>query len=105
MIAGLAFARKLAGRKVRTPWSSCFRPEMKIFGGGRLRPKGNAPGNARGPGVRNAGAGLRTVPQKINRQCNAPQWPSEGKPSDSLKATRASGLRKAIAIGKGETVG
>ena len=47
----------------------------------------------------------RTVPQKINRRCNAPRWPSEGKPSDSLKAARASGLQKVIALGKGETVG
>src|SRR5258708_27302209 len=57
VIAGLAFARRSAGRKVRTPWSSRFtlgtkvlarRAVTKVFGGRRLRLKGNAPGNARG---------------------------------------------------------
>src|SRR5271169_1832078 len=119
VIAGPAFARRPAGRKVRTPWSSRFTPGTKVmarsartrvFGGGRLRLKGNAPGNARGLTLRAVRASEarfrpRTVPQKINRRCNAPRWPSEGKPLDSLKAARASGLRKVIALGKGETVG
>jgi hypothetical protein len=110
VIAGPAFARRQAGRKVRTPWSSRFTPGTKVFGGRRLGLKGNAPGNARGLTLRAVRASearfrLRTVPQKINRQCNAPRWPSEGKPSDSLKAVRASGLRKVTALGKGETVG
>jgi hypothetical protein len=102
--------KKAAGRKVRTPSSSRFAPGMKILGARRLRRKGNAPGNARGPIVRaarkrTAKVRLRTVPQKINRRCNAPRWPSEGKPSDGPKAAHASGLRKVIALGKGETVG
>ena len=110
MIAGPAFARGPAGRKVRTPWSSRWTLGTKVFGEGRLRLKGNAPGNARGLILRAVRASearfrLRTVPQKINRRCNAPRWPSEGKPSDGLKAARASGLRKVIAPGKGETVG
>jgi hypothetical protein len=119
VIAGPAFARGPAGRKVRTPWSSRWAlgtkvlagsAGTKVFGGGRLRLKGNAPGNARGLTLRavrtsEAGFRLRTVPQKINRRCNAPRWPSGGKPSDGLKAARASGLRKVIALGKGETVG
>src|ERR1700693_2951893 len=110
VIAGPAFARRPAGRKVRTPWSSRFTPGTDGFGGGRLRLKGHAPGNATGLTLRAVRASEarfrpRTVPQKINRRCNAPRWPSEGKPSDSLKAARASGLRKVIALGKGETVG
>jgi len=105
-----AFARRLAGRKVRTPWSSRFTLRTKVLGIGRLRPKGDAPGNARGPTLRSIRASearfrLRTVPQKIDRRCNAPRWPFEGKPSGGLKAVRASGLRKVIASGKGETVG
>src|ERR1700674_2625867 len=52
VIAGPAFARRPAGRKVRTPWSSRFTPGTKVFGGKRLRLKGNAPGNARGPALR-----------------------------------------------------
>src|ERR1700693_4172369 len=110
VIAGPAFARRPAGRKVRTPWSSRIAPGTKVFGVRRLRPKGNAPGNARGLTLRavrvsEARFRSRTVPQKINRRSNAPRWPSEGKPSDSLKAARASGLRKVTALGKGETVG
>ena len=102
MIAGPTFVRRRAGRKVRTPWSSRFLPPMKVVGMRRLRPKGNAPGNARGLALRAVRASeakfrLRTVPQKINRRCNAPRWPAEGKPSEGLKAIRASGLRKVIA--------
>jgi len=110
VIAGPSFARRPVGRKVRTPWSSRFAQGTKVLLGKRLRPKGNAPGNARGPALRAIRASEaryrpRTVPQKINRRCNAPRWPSEGKPSDGLKASRAIGARKVIALGKGETVG
>ena len=106
-----ASLRKKAGRE-ESPDTVvfAFTPVTKVFGGRRLRLMGNAPGNARGPALRavrvsEARFRPRTVPQKINRRCNAPRWPSEGKPSDSLKAARASGLRKVTALGKGETVG
>ena len=75
-------------------WDESLRRE------GRLRLKGNAPGNARGLTLRAVRASearfrLRTVPQKINRRCNAPRWPSEGKPSDRPESSP----RKRVAEG------
>jgi hypothetical protein len=83
-------SRRPTGRKVRTPSLRRITPQTK----------GNAPGNAKGLSLpccsreRGGSIWLRTVQQKINRRCHAPRWSSEGKPSEGLKAARASGLRK-----------
>jgi len=63
---------KAAGRKVRTPWSSRFTLWMKVFGIGRLRPKGDAPGNARGPILRAVRASEARFPATDSATENKP---------------------------------
>src|SRR5258708_22840709 len=81
VIAGLAFARRSAGRKVRTPWSSRFtlgtkvlarRAVTKVFGGRRLRLKGNVPGNARGLTLRAVRASGARVSATDSAPANKP---------------------------------